>query len=72
MLSLKGFPLNTWTNDNFNALFGKNTFVVLFINRFATVSTGWNPSNSKIPAVPDPINRASADSFLFESGGDMY
>ena len=42
-----------------------NTFSLLFINRLAIVSTGWNPNNSRIPADADPTNLAVPDSFLF-------
>lgn len=34
------------------------TFVLLFISRFAIVSTGWNPKSSITPALAAPINRA--------------
>ena len=35
----------------------------LFINRFATVSTGWNPSSSRIPEQAEPKTRAVPESF---------
>ena len=34
------------------------------MSRLATVSTGWNPSNSNTPALPEPTNLAVNDSFF--------
>ena len=51
----------------------KQTFSLLFISLFATVSTGWNPRSSKIPLVPEPASRAATESldFPLDGGGDM-